>query len=63
MTQHVPRLYVIVRDDGAFVSQGGYKHSYTRHLENARTFASRESAESSLAALDARQALATYHKE
>jgi hypothetical protein len=36
---------VIIRNDGAYVARSGSEHSYTRKLEDARTFATRESAE------------------
>lgn len=38
-------MYVIQRDDGAFVSRPGSDHSYTRLLQQARTFATRDAAE------------------
>jgi hypothetical protein len=37
--------YVIVRDDGVYVSLPGSEHSYTRKLQHARVWSSRESAE------------------
>jgi hypothetical protein len=39
-------MYVIVRtDDGKFVARPGSEKSYTRKLQNARTFRTREAAE------------------
>jgi hypothetical protein len=38
-------MYLIRRNDGAYVAQPGSNSSYTRTLENARTFATREAAE------------------
>lgn len=38
-------FYVIQREDGAYVAPPGQAHSYTRQLQNARTFDNREAAE------------------
>jgi len=38
-------MYVIVRNDGAFVAPPGRPSSYTNKLQHARTFATREAAE------------------
>lgn len=38
-------LYVIKREDGAYVSRQGSEHSYTRKLQEARPFNSRAGAE------------------
>lgn len=38
-------MYVIVRQDGAFVAPPGSEHSYTNDLREARTFRTREDAE------------------
>jgi hypothetical protein len=38
-------MYVIRRDDGAFVAPPGQRSSYTRDLTRARTFQTREAAE------------------
>lgn len=38
-------MFVIIRTDGKYVSQPGSQHSYTDKLQNARVWASRESAE------------------
>ena len=39
-------MYVIRRnEDGAYVTKPGSEHSYTRKLESARTFPSRQAAE------------------
>ena len=38
-------MYVIRRDDGAYVARQGSKNSYTKSLENARRFATRAAAE------------------
>lgn len=40
--------YVIRRDDGAFVSQPGSEHSYTKNLLNARLFRTKAEAEANL---------------
>lgn len=38
--------YVLIRnEDGAYVAPSGSPSSYTRKLENARTYATREAAE------------------
>jgi hypothetical protein len=37
--------YVIQRDDGYFVTPSGSRHSYTRSLQCARTFETKEEAE------------------
>jgi hypothetical protein len=37
--------YVIRRTDGAYVAPAGSQSSYTKHLDRARTFATREAAE------------------
>jgi len=37
--------YVLVREDGAYVAPSGSSASYTRALQNARTFPTREAAE------------------
>lgn len=41
-------MYVIRRTDqgGGYVAQPGSKHSYTRNLERARTFDTRDAAQS-----------------
>lgn len=41
-------MYVIQRFDGAYVTKPGSRGSYTRFLEDARIFTSRESAEREL---------------
>lgn len=38
-------MYVIQRTDGAFVARQGSRSSYTRNLQHARPFATREGAE------------------
>lgn len=38
-------IYVIQRTDGAYVARSGSKSSYTRNLQHARPFNSRESAQ------------------
>ena len=38
-------MYVIRRDDGAYVAPAGSRSSYTRALQDARTFPTREAAE------------------
>jgi hypothetical protein len=38
-------MYILVRDDGAYVAPAGSRSSYTRELQHARTFATREAAE------------------
>lgn len=38
-------MYVIQRTDGAYVAMPGIPSSYTRLLQDARTFATREQAE------------------
>ena len=38
-------VYVLVRNDGMFVTPPGEKHSYTKYLQNARQFPTREDAE------------------
>ena len=41
-------MYVIQRNDGAFVSKSGSASSYTNKLQDARTWETRESAEREL---------------
>ena len=38
-------MYVIVREDGMYVSRSGSKRSYTRKLQDARTYPDHLSAE------------------
>jgi hypothetical protein len=38
-------MYVLQRTDGAYVTHPGSAHSYTRYLQEARTFPTREAAE------------------
>lgn len=38
-------MYVLVRTDGAYVARPGSQASYTRVLQDARVFVTRESAE------------------
>jgi len=38
-------MFVIRRDDGAYVAPLGSARSYTKHVEHARVFRTRESAE------------------
>jgi hypothetical protein len=38
-------MYVLRRDDGAYVAQPGSERSYTTKLEHARTFSTRAAAE------------------
>ena len=38
-------MYVLVRSDGAFVNQPGSDSSYTRDLQRARVFSTKEQAE------------------
>ena len=38
-------MYVLVRDDGAYVARPGSRSSYTLSLQAARVFATREAAE------------------
>jgi hypothetical protein len=37
--------YVIQRHDGRFVARQGERHSYTKYLQHARPFGTREAAE------------------
>ena len=37
--------YIIFREDGAYVAPSGLPSSYTRYLQNARVFRTREQAE------------------
>ena len=37
--------YILIRTDGKYAARSGMKHSYTRRLEYARVFSTRESAE------------------
>jgi hypothetical protein len=41
-------MYVIQRNDGAFVAPSGSRSSYVRNLQDARTFSTKESAEREL---------------
>jgi hypothetical protein len=41
------KMYIIERKSGEFVARSGSKSSYTRELQNARTFPTREKAEES----------------
>lgn len=38
-------MYVLVRSDGAYVARPGSASSYTRSLQNARTYPTKEAAE------------------
>lgn len=38
-------LWILKRDDGAYVRPGGEQSSYSRRLQDAKTFATREEAE------------------
>jgi hypothetical protein len=38
-------MYILIRTDGAYVSRHGSEHSYTRRLEHARTYTTREAAQ------------------
>ncbi len=38
-------MYVIIRSDGLFVAPPGQRSSYTKKLQHARTFPTREAAE------------------
>lgn len=38
-------MYVLVRDNGDYVTPKGSKHSYTRNMEEAQCFSTREAAE------------------
>ena len=41
-------MYVIMRTDGAYVARSGSASSYTRALQNARTWPTREAAKREL---------------